>query len=228
MGYLFEMHYHTGEVSPCGNVPAAEGIRAYGEKGYAGVVVTDHFFRDYFASLSDSLSWPEKIDRYLGGYRLARKAGEECGVRVLLGMELRFLHSSNDYLVYGMTEDLFKATEAPYEWTEEVFSRFAREHGLLFVQAHPFRPGLTRCDPSLLDGVEIYNGNRRHNSHNADAAAFARKNGLLELAGADFHEWEDLQLAGAEFEEMPEDSAALVRLLRRGAYVLRSGETICR
>ena len=218
MGYVFELHFHTSEVSACGNVPAADGVRAYAEKGYAGVVVTDHFYRGYFDSLPDTLSWPEKVDRFLTGYRTAEREGKACGIRVLPGMELRFDGSANDYLVYGMTEELLRETVAPYEWTEERFSAFAREHGLLFAQAHPFRPGL-----ALLDGVEIYNGNRRHNSHNDLAAAFAEENGLLPLAGSDFHEWEDLQYAGAEFERLPLDAADLVKLLRSRAYRLCTG-----
>lgn len=223
MGYVFELHFHTSEVSACGNVSAADGVRAYAEKGYAGLVVTDHFYRGYFDSLPDTLSWPEKVDRFLAGYRTAEREGKACGIRVLPGMELRFDGSANDYLVYGMTEELLRETVAPYEWTEGRFSAFAREHGLLFAQAHPFRPGLTRCAPALLDGVEIYNGNRRHNSHNDLAAAFAEENGLLPLAGSDFHEWEDLQYAGAEFERLPLDAADLVKLLRSRAYRLCTG-----
>ena len=48
---LTEMHFHTSEISVCGRVPAAEGVRAYKEKGYDALVVTDHFHSDYFDSL---------------------------------------------------------------------------------------------------------------------------------------------------------------------------------
>ena len=49
MAYPFEMHFHTDEVSPCGNVPAAEAAAAYRREGYAGVVVTDHYAAYNFA-----------------------------------------------------------------------------------------------------------------------------------------------------------------------------------
>ena len=62
MGHLFETHFHTAETSGCGMVPAAEGVRAYSRQGNAGIVVTDHFFREYFAALPEGLSWPEKVD----------------------------------------------------------------------------------------------------------------------------------------------------------------------
>ena len=46
MSGLTEMHFHTSEVSACGSIAAAQGIRAYKERGYDTVVVTDHFHAD--------------------------------------------------------------------------------------------------------------------------------------------------------------------------------------
>lgn len=220
MSSLTDMHVHTSEISACGHVPAAQSIRAYRDKGYDAVTVTDHFHAGYFDSLPEELTWAQKVDRWLAGYRAARQAGEALGLRVLLGMELRFDHSPNDYLVYGLTEELLRETPAPYRWDEEAFHRFARENGLFFAQAHPFRPGLTRCSPAWLDGVEVYNGNRRHNSHNDQAAAFAAAHGLIPLAGSDFHEWEDLEETGLLFDSPPVDSADLVQRLRAGGFRL--------
>ena len=57
---LTEMHFHTSEISVCGRVPAAEGVRAYKKKGYDALVVTDHFHSDYFDSLPEELSWAER------------------------------------------------------------------------------------------------------------------------------------------------------------------------
>ena len=42
--YLYETHMHTKEGSACGRDNAADIVRAYKEAGYAGVIVTDHFF----------------------------------------------------------------------------------------------------------------------------------------------------------------------------------------
>ena len=43
MEYLLETHFHTKETSPCAQVSAAESVPAYREKGYSGIVVTDHY-----------------------------------------------------------------------------------------------------------------------------------------------------------------------------------------
>lgn len=37
-----ELHFHTDESSPCGKIPAKEGIKQYKEAGYDGVAVSDH------------------------------------------------------------------------------------------------------------------------------------------------------------------------------------------
>jgi hypothetical protein len=217
LSYRYETHFHTDEVSPCGQVPAAESVKAYHEQGYAGIVVTDHYYGGLLRGLGDeSLPDGERVDRWLRGWRLAKEAGDKLGLKVLLGMELRFEGHPEDYLVYGFTVERLKAGYRWYDMTAESFSAMARENGWYFGQAHPFRPGLTRCDPALLDGVEGFNGNKRHNSHDAMAQAFAKENGLLITSGADFHEWEDLARGGMTCETPIADEADWVRRLKAG------------
>lgn len=213
MSYLYETHFHTAETSWCGNVPAAEGVRAYREQGYSGLVVTDHYFDGLFDRM-DAASWEDKLDVWLRGYRTAAEAGRREGIAVFLGLELRFAGHSEDYLVYGVSEAFLREHPRLYDMQADAFSRFARAHNLYFGQAHPFRPGLTRCDAALLDGVEVFNGNLRHNSHDDEALAFARENGLVETSGSDFHEWEDLARGGLACAQPVRDEADWVRRLK--------------
>ena len=225
MNGLFEMHYHTSQTSTCGHVSAADSVRAYRKQGYDGIITTDHFYRSLLEGFGEDLDWSRRIDRWLEGYRLARRTGEREGLVVLLGMELRFDHSPNDYLVYGWTEDLLKTTPEPYAWNEERFHAFAQDNGLFFAQAHPFRPHLTRCPAAYLDGMEVFNGNLRHDSHDSLAAAFAEEHGLIPLCGSDLHEWEDLRGVGMTFYPAPANSPELIRRLRDGRFALCRGET---
>ena len=131
MAYPFEMHFHTDEVSPCGNVPAAEAAAAYRREGYAGVVVTDHYAAYNFARFPGD--WDTKVDAYLAGYRAAKAAGEPLGLTVLLGLELRLdgaektgepaldalRDSINEYLVYGVTEEQLRRYPALYTLDEK-------------------------------------------------------------------------------------------------------------
>lgn len=41
--YKYELHCHTGCVSRCGRVEPEEIVKLYIEKGYDGIVVTDHY-----------------------------------------------------------------------------------------------------------------------------------------------------------------------------------------
>ena len=43
MEYKYELHCHTDEVSRCASCPAARMVEIYKEKGYSGMVVTDHY-----------------------------------------------------------------------------------------------------------------------------------------------------------------------------------------
>lgn len=56
-----------------------------------------------------------------------------------LGMEIRFPHDENDFLVYGMKEDFF----ARYQWIymKELpdLWEIAEAERLTIIQAHPFR-----------------------------------------------------------------------------------------
>ncbi|MGI6270410.1 MAG: PHP domain-containing protein [Candidatus Howiella sp.] len=217
MSYLFETHYHTPVTSHCGSVPAEEAIPKYIEHGYAGICVTDHYYRDWFYEEAvDSLSWEKKIDKWLKGYDSAVKAAEGTGFRIILGMELRFTDNLNDHLVYGIDRTFLVEHPELYNLTPTVFRRLADQNGLFFAQAHPFRSMCSPRDPKDLHGVEVFNGNGRHNSHNDTAEAFAETNHLVRLSGSDFHEWEDLCTGGIYLERLPQDSAELARMLLNG------------
>ena len=43
MTYRYDLHVHTAEGSKCGHSSGAEMADFYKAKGYAGIVVTDHF-----------------------------------------------------------------------------------------------------------------------------------------------------------------------------------------
>ena len=104
--FFTELHAHTSDTSRCGGVCATDLVALYKQAGASTVVMTDHLSPSTFeAYKSTDLSWAEKTDIFLQGYRNAKAAaGDE--LTVLLGMELRFDRKgdNNDYLVYGLTE----------------------------------------------------------------------------------------------------------------------------
>ena len=140
--YLFDIHVHTGIVSACGRVDPEDVTGLYATAGYTGIVITDHFHKEYFDSLG-GLSWKEKMDRYLAGYRRAKENAH--GLAVYLGLEFRNTCTDDDFLVYGLTEEFLYSHPETYllSW-EDAFDLFHR-NGAVVIQAHPCRMRLVQC-----------------------------------------------------------------------------------
>jgi len=69
----------------------------------------------------------------------------------------------------------------------------------------------------LIDGVEIYNGNPRHNSSNHLALEYARKNGLKMLSGSDFHQVQDAARGGIIVDERIRPGGFAHRIMESGS-----------
>ncbi|AGC67499.1 PHP domain protein [Thermoclostridium stercorarium subsp. stercorarium DSM 8532] len=216
--FKFDTHVHTSETSPCGKVDAKTVVQLYKKAGYHGIVITDHYIREYFEGLPH-LSWNQKIDEYLKGYFTALEEGRKTGLRVLLGIELRFDENSNDYLVYGFDPDFLYRNPKLYEMGLKNFRKLIENTPILLYQAHPFRPMITPAEPQYLHGVEVYNGNPRHNSYNEKAYEYAEKYGLKMLAGSDFHQMQDTARGGIALGEAPENSRELAEMLSENKII---------
>jgi len=218
----FETHIHTKEVSPCAACTAAEAVLRCVRLGYGGMAVTDHFAEDTHRRLR-KFSWQSRVSFFLKGWRNARDAAPS-GFAVLPGMEVRFAgEGSNDYLVYGIDEAFLRENEGFDRLGIAKFSELARKHGLPVFQAHPFRFGMTITKPERLDGIEVYNGNSHHESHNDFAALWARRQGLRAISGSDYHggdTGDGVAPGGIELPGPVRDNADFVRALLEGSYKL--------
>lgn len=217
--YRIELHAHTSPCSRCGHLTPEELIRLYHEKGYHGVVITNHFEPDKAVFGKE-----EAVAMVLRDYRAAKAAGAEYGIRVYLGVELRFQENFNDYLIYGVDEKLL---DTFYDYLSADVQTFRREVALpesVFLQAHPFRSGMVRCDPKLLDGIECMNMHPRHNSAVALATQYAYGQEMpIKIAGSDCHEMGDQGMAALRAKVLPEDSFEIASLLKSGDYVFELG-----
>ena len=213
---MFETHLHTAETSACAALPAFDAVDRYHQNGYSGLVVTDHYVDTFFEG--SLLPWAEQIDRFLRGYRLAKQRGAQWGMTVLLGIELRFQHNANDYLVYGITPEFLIRHPRLYAMDEPSFYRLAKETGLLVIQAHPFRDNNQVIDSRWLDGIEVFNGQPAHRNHNDRALAYAQAHALIGISGSDCHD-EASACTGGIIEPYPiETDRDLLAQLRAGAF----------
>ena len=210
---LIDTHIHTAETSPCALTTASEAVALYQRAGYDGFVITDHMYPFILRGCRNE-AWHEQVDFWLTGYRAAKMAARD-NFAVFLGMEIRFASCHNDYLLFGLNEDFIYDNPNLHKYkTLQEFRPLADKNGILIVQAHPFRRGMTVVDPTLLDGMEILNAN--HENNNEFAKMWSEKYGLFPTAGTDYHEG-DVRY-GLRLERRVEDSKELAEILRQGEY----------
>lgn len=213
-----ETHLHTSEVSPCGQVEAKTAVREYSRIGYDGIVVTDHF-GSYSLDLFEG-SPQKKAERFLLGYRAAREEGEKIGLTVLFGAEICLEEGPEDFLLYGLSPEFFLENPLCYTLSLKKLSELVHSAGGIVVQAHPFRAYCRPREAEFLDGVEVFNGNPRHDSRNYLAAAFAEANGFsVRTSGSDYHQPQDLARGGMILESPVFHEHDLARALAGGALI---------
>lgn len=219
-----ETHLHTKEVSTCGRISADEVVRMYSKAGYDTLFVTNHINRTSFDAMGD-IAWADKIDKFYHGYRLAKAAGDELGVIVLPGAEIAL--NGNDYLVYGFNRDFLLGWEGVYKSSIEEFYPYAKEHGVIVIQAHPSRIGKNfACHPTPLyvDGMEVYNGHPRHENRNALTYRIAKECGLIMTAGSDTHQADDVASAYMLSEKRIQTAQDYISMLKAGELTLSAME----
>lgn len=214
-----ETHAHTAEISPCGRLEAAELVRLYKEADFDVLVITDHFSR-YWPGLSEPVPWREKVNRFFRGYELAREAAENTALTVLPAMEITLDGTPEDYLVYGLGRERLYGLEDLTSADPGELAAAMKEAGAVIVQAHPYRSGLTPSRPPLIQGMEVYNGNPRHDSQNAMARAWAGANGLIMTSGSDVHQIQDVARGGMVFDGQIGDMDDFLGALRSRAGTL--------
>lgn len=199
MGYKLETHLHVKDTSPCAQTDEKTIAEIYKGKGYDGIVYTSHYnsyLIDYYG-----MTAKEYNQNFVEHYNRLKQECQKVGIDVFFGMEFMpdctsYYNADTPYnaefLIYGITpEFVLDGGERMFRNSVEETSLLCRENGWIFSQSHPFRTIITYRNSSLLDAAEVFNGYARHDSHNDQAEQFAKDNGLIPLAGSDFHEPQD-------------------------------------
>lgn len=179
--FTTELHAHTNPASFCGDFPANEVVDFYRAAGVNTLAITNHFNSELCIG-----DLKENVKKYLDDYYLAKESANN-DINVILGIEIRFDGSCNDYLVFGISEDEleFYAELTPYG-IENFYKNAKNTHNVI-IQAHPFRNGVTLAPVDSIDGIEAYNMHPNHNQRNALSTKHAKNNDLLITGGSDFH-----------------------------------------
>ena len=187
MPYIYETHMHTNQASACGCSPGKDYIQKYMDAGYAGIIITDHFYRGN-CGVDRSLPWREFIHRFCAGYEDARNEGEKRGFPVFFGWEENV--GGDEYLIYGLDESWMAEHPDMPTWTRKQQYDIIHAAGGCVVQAHPFRARSYNhtiyLSPWMADGVEGFNAANEMN-WNILAMQYANILGKPITAGSDNH-----------------------------------------
>ena len=191
--YLYETHLHTKGVSACGSTEPEDYIDVYKRAGYAGIIVTDHFFNGN-SGIDRSLPWEERVRQYCSGYERALEASKGKDFDVFFGIEYNF--EGDEYLLYGIDKDWLIAHPEIMTQTHEGLFKMINEAGGLMIQAHPYRMRdyikKLNLHPECVHGLEVYNAGNRP-EENDKALALAKEKNLPCTSGSDIHNKELLE-----------------------------------
>ncbi len=241
--YRYELHCHENVVSRCGRWSPQEMAEHYAKLGYAGIVVSDHFFNGNI-SPDRFRTWKEKIDFFCSGYERTKEAGEALGLDVFFAFEYSVSNffgedlsplgenagriarkntlAGCDFLIYGLDKEwLLSKDESMLKLPVNDFLKMVKEEGGTVVQAHPFRLAEGYMDhislfPKYTDGVEIINGNPNTvGAPNRVAKAYAKEYGFFPTAGTDAH-FAAEYLAVTKLEKRVASMQELIEELKNG------------
>lgn len=226
--YKYEMHLHTNVCSACGISSGEEMVKVAKEKGYTGIVITNHFYHGNTA-ISRRTPWREFVKAYKEDYLDAKKAGEKYGIEVLFGIEEGY-GKGKETLIYGISPELLMDTPDFSHMTIVEMSKFVRANNGFIVAAHPFRVRDYIAEPrkapdtTLFDALETYNHINSFEDNDL-AEQLCKKSGLLRTSGGDVHSIHGIGNAGLAFYERITNNEQLVTALKAGNYkLIISGE----
>ncbi len=221
--YIYELHQHTAGVSACAYDTPADTVRGLKAAGYAGMVLTNHFYHGN-TGVHRQMPWVDFVLPYIAAYEEAKQVGEELDFDVLFGIE-EGVGGGKEVLLYGITPDFLLAHPELRDAGLPELAALTRAAGGLVIQAHPFRIADYIRAPweSLplehLDGMEVHNACNDEMA-NMRAMQLAEKHDLILTAGSDAHTAKTRYHAGILCEHRIRTNEALVATLRSGDYEL--------
>lgn len=221
--YKYEMHLHSKGCSLCSIATAEELIVAAKNKGYSGVVFTNHFFRGN-TSIDRKLPWESFVSAYEEDYLRAKAFGEQLDFDVIFGIE-EGLGKGKEILIYGLGPEIIKSNPEFKSMQLPELYKFIHKNGGFAVCPHPFRRRDYIIEPDkepdfrYFDAIEVSN-HCNTIEENLRATEFAKSNGMKMIAGGDAHSVGGIGYSGLAFKKRIKNSKELVRQLKSNNYRL--------
>ncbi len=181
---LIDLHAHSSGISHCCRIPYGAVIRAALEAGLDGIVLTNHYQKNYVTD-GDYAAFAR---RYTEEFRLAKAYGDSVGCKVFFGAEITTeRYPGVHILLYGIDEDFIEQNPTLFDLTQEELYTLAKSAGATVIQAHPYRKARRLLDVRYLDGVEVNCHPLYGRSDFAEMLEIATQNRLLLTCGGDYH-----------------------------------------
>ena len=179
--YTTELHCHSFPVSACGDFSPAEVVEFYKDAGVSSLVLTNHL-NPLWAEGDPK----ERAKEYLADLIAAKDAAGN-DMNIILGVEIRFPQSNNDYLVYGVgEEDIEKFIKLIPHGLENFYKTIKNDRNVI-LQAHPLRKNMEPAPIDFIDGIESINMHPNHHAKPSIAFKYAKENNFIVSGGSDFH-----------------------------------------
>ncbi len=218
--FKLEMHLHAKPVSRCAKITPKEVVELYHSYGFDGLTLTNHI--DPCALSYSEDDW---VEHYMKGYYELSECAKKYGMMVYLAAEVRFTENANDYLVYGVDEEVIRNIHRHLDKGIEKFYSSIDKEKTIVLQAHPFRDNMKRNYTEHLDGIEVLNM-AEHNSRPAMAAMFAKEHHGIKVGGCDLHYPKNIPCMATCFKTAPKDGLELAKLLEEGDYIFELGDMV--
>ena len=184
-----DLHVHCLPISRCAHHQPEEVPVFFRKKGIDAICLTNHCYPHHCNQLSPNRE--EQARQYIEIFERCWESGDQIGVRVFFGVELKLIHEEHqpEFLLYGLSESSFLKSYPLYDLSQKDLFEFCNHENILMIQAHPFRyeQGYKPADVRYLHGIEVYNPHPLFPARSQEATKLADTYGLVKTAGSDFH-----------------------------------------
>lgn len=181
---LIDLHAHSSGISKCCRIPIEQVIEEAKKVGIDGLVLTNHYQKNY---VTDG-DYSAFAARYIAEYEYAADLVRNSDFRVFFGIEVTMeQHPGVHMLIYGVETEFLRAHPTVFDYTQEELYQLVCEVGGFLVQAHPMRRQNRLLDTRFLDGIEISCHPLYEGTHIDELTPIAEAADILLTAGGDFH-----------------------------------------
>lgn len=181
---LIDCHSHTSKISKCCQISAEDAVVLAKQKGMDGMVLTNHYVKDYLQGKNAE----DFVKEYIDEFYFTKECGDKIDFRVFFGIEVSMeMYPQVHLVVLGVRDEFLYEHPYLFKYSQKELYQIVKEAGGILIQAHPFRYGDHLMDIKYLDALEVNCHPLYGKSYAEKTIEIAKKGNLALTCGADFH-----------------------------------------